>query len=129
MAKSNPRRGNSSLRNTLRERMRSRGLPCAICGRPIDYDLPSRVRLGGRWVYSDWAFELDEIWPVSKWREGGYDSPEACANDPENHQPTHRICNRMKGNKVAGSVGQVVGQRPTKPTKAATRPQKHSQEW
>ncbi|WP_192897506.1 HNH endonuclease [Eggerthella lenta] len=55
------------------------GLPCGICGKPIDYSLPS-----GRPM----SYELDEIVPVSK---GGDPL------DPGNVQPAHRICNQRKG--------------------------------
>lgn len=78
----NPRRTNSSRRNKLRKRIATKGEPCAICGQPIDYSLPAGDPM---------SYELDEIIPVSK---GG--SP----YDPDNVQPTHRICNQRKGNKV-----------------------------
>lgn len=58
------------------------GLPCAICGHPIDYTLPAGDPL---------SYELDEIVPVSL---GGDEL------DPENVQPAHRICNQMKGNRL-----------------------------
>jgi hypothetical protein len=45
---------------------------------------------------------LDEIRPVSKWKQFGYDSPEQAAQDWDNLQPAHYICNQMKSNKVAG---------------------------
>ena len=76
----NPRRANVALRNKIRARIKARGLPCALCGAPIDYSLPAG---------DPWSFEVDEIVPVSK---GG---------DPldiANCQPAHRICNQRKGN-------------------------------
>ena len=75
----NPRRTNGSRRTKLRNRVRAMGLPCAICGHPIDYSLPAGDPM---------SYELDEIVPVSK---GG--SP----YDPGNVQPAHRICNQRRG--------------------------------
>ena len=78
----NPRVRNGHRRRQLRIWWRSQGLPCALCGEPIDYDLPHGHPM---------AFEVDEIIPVSL---GG---------DPlskENTQPTHRICNERKGNRL-----------------------------
>lgn len=83
MAKGNPRRSNGSRRNALRKRVMAMGLPCALCGRPIDYSLPAGHPM---------SYELDEIVPVSK---GG--SP----YDIENVQPAHRICNQRKSNKTS----------------------------
>lgn len=83
MAKGNPRRSNGSRRNALRKRVRAMGLPCALCGRPIDYSPPAGHPM---------SYELDEIVPVSK---GG--SP----YDIENVQPAHRICNQRKSNKTS----------------------------
>ena len=94
MAKPNPRRSNGSLRTKQRERLRSLGLPCGICHGargPIRYDQPSDWR-------HPYSFVVDEVVPVSRWREGGYPSPEACALDPANQQPAHWCCNAEKGN-------------------------------
>ena len=80
MAKSsNVRRSNGALRTKLRNRIRALGLPCALCGKPIDYSLPAGHPM---------AYELDEIVPVSR---GGNPF------DPDNVQPAHRICNQRKG--------------------------------
>lgn len=73
---------NGSRRRKLRARLRAQGLPCAICGRPIDYDLPAGDPL---------SFEADEIVPVSL---GGDEL------DWANLQPAHRICNQRKGNRL-----------------------------
>lgn len=70
------------------------GLPCALCGRPIHYDEPSDPQ-------HPLSFVIDERLPVSKWREYGYSSPEEAANDWDNLQPAHYICNQLKGNRVA----------------------------
>lgn len=71
--------------------------PCGICtGRlgPIDYTAPS-----------DWhhplSFVIDEILPISRWEEFGYDSPEAAAQDLSNLQAAHYICNAKKSNRVS----------------------------
>lgn len=78
----NPRRANGSRRTKLRNRVRAMGLPCHLCGMPIDYSLPAGDPM---------SYELDEIVPVSK---GG--SP----YDPGNVAPAHRICNQRKGNRA-----------------------------
>lgn len=78
---------NGNARRRLREAVRSMGLPCAICGRPIDYSLPAG---------DPWSYELDEVVPVSR---GGSEL------DPSNVQPTHRICNERKGNRMANDQG------------------------
>ena len=69
---------------------------CGICrGRlgPIHYDEPSDSM-------HPLSFVIDEIKPVSRWREFGYDSPEAAAQDWTNLQAAHWICNQKKSNKV-----------------------------
>lgn len=75
----NPRRTNSTRRNDLRARVAAEGLPCHLCGCPIDYTLPHGHPM---------AYELDEIVPVSR---GG--SP----YDPANVAPAHALCNRRRG--------------------------------
>ena len=90
-AKPNPRRSNGSRRTRLRNRVKSMGLPCHICGQAIDYDLPAGDPM---------AYELDEIVPVSR---GG---------DPYDHAnvaPAHRICNQRKGARMPGD--ETAGQR------------------
>jgi hypothetical protein len=52
--------------------------PCAICGRPIDYELPAT---------DDEGFVSDHIIPVGL---GGSDT------DMANRQPAHNLCNRLK---------------------------------
>ena len=83
----NPRRTNGSRRTKLRNRVRAMGLPCALCGQPIDYSLPAGDPM---------SYELDEIVPVSR---GG--SP----YDPGNVQPAHRLCNQRKGNGTGSGKG------------------------
>lgn len=86
------RYANGSRRRRLRARLKAQGLPCAICGGPIDYDLPAGDPM---------SFEVDEIIPVSL---GG--SP----TDPDNVQPAHRICNQRKSNKLGFTVEQPSGE-------------------
>ena len=79
--------------------------PCGICrGRlgPIHYDEPSDAQ-------HPLSFVIDEIRPVSRWKEFGYDSPEAVAQDWDNLQAAHWICNQKKSNKIGETeVGQAV---------------------
>nr|DAQ46779.1 MAG TPA: HNH endonuclease [Caudoviricetes sp.] len=81
------RYANGNARRKVRAWLRAQGLPCAICGRPIDYGLPAG---------DPWSFEVDEIVPVSR---GG--SP----IDRANVQPAHRICNQRRGNRMPGDAG------------------------
>lgn len=76
----NDRNGNT--RRKLRSRVKAMGLPCALCGHPIDYALPAGDPL---------SYELDEITPVAL---GGSEL------DPNNVQPAHRICNQRKGKRM-----------------------------
>ena len=76
------------------------GAPCGICnGRfgPIHYDEPSDAK-------HPLSFVIDEIKPVSKWREYGYASPEAVCDDWNNLQAAHYACNATKGNKVVTEI-------------------------
>ena len=93
---SNPRYTNGNARRKHRARFRAMGAPCGICGGrlgPIHYDEPS----DGRHPLS---FVIDEIRPVSKWKQFGYASAEAAAQDWNNLQAAHRCCNAAKGAKV-----------------------------
>lgn len=76
------------------------GAPCAICGGrlgPIHYDEPSDAQ-------HPLSFVIDEILPVSRWKEFGYDSPEAAAQDWSNLQAAHYCCNQKKSNKIASEL-------------------------
>ena len=90
MPKQNPRYANGSRRRALVRSVKAMGLPCWMCGMPIDPALPAGHPL---------SFELDELVPVSK---GG--SP----TDPANVAGAHRCCNQWRGNR---SVAQVEGVR------------------
>lgn len=90
----NPRSANGNLRRKYRDRFRAMGAPCGICGGrlgPIRYDQPSLPAY-------PLSFVIDEVRPVSRWREFGYDSPEAAARDWGNLQAAHYVCNQAKGN-------------------------------
>ena len=96
----NPRYSNGTLRRKYRARMKAAGLPCGIChGRlgPIHYDEPSDAQ-------HPLSFVIDEIRPISRFREFGYDSREAAAKDPGNLQAAHWICNSRKSNHVFGEA-------------------------
>ena len=98
MSKVNPRYRNGNLRRKYRGRFRAMASPCGICrGRlgPIHYDEPSDAQ-------HPLSFVIDEIVPVSKWKQYGYDSPEAVARDWGNLQAAHWICNAKKSDQVQG---------------------------
>lgn len=93
----NPRYKNGNQRRKYRARFKAMGAPCGIChGRlgEIHYDEPSDY-------LHPLSFVIDEIKPVSRWREFGYDSPSAAAQDWSNLQAAHYCCNQAKSNKVA----------------------------
>lgn len=106
-AGTNPRYRNGNLRRKHRARLKAMGCECGICnGRlgPIRYDQPSDAQ-------HPLSFVIDEIRPVSRWQEFGYESPAAAAQDWNNLQAAHYICNAAKGNKIIaqGSHGAVSG--------------------
>lgn len=100
MGKRNPRSSNGAARRKVRARLRAEGRGCWICRafhRPdaINYDLPAGHPL---------SFEVDELKPVSKWREHGYPSPTAAALDYNNLDAAHRACNQWRGNREVSEV-------------------------
>lgn len=120
MSKYDPRYGNGSVRRRNRRRLRYEGRPCWICqafGRParIDYSLPAGHPM---------AFEVDEIVPVSRYAEGGYASPEQCANDYSNLAAAHRACNQWRSNM---SVAEVIAA--AKAERAKASPSALPQPW
>ena len=100
MAKNNPRSKNGNLRRKNRARIRAMGLPCHICGREIHYDEPSDSA-------HPLSFVIDEIIPVSRWKEFGYNSDREAAEDWNNLAPAHYICNQKKSNLLPGEGGRV----------------------
>ena len=101
---SNPRYSNGALRRRHRDRFRACGAPCGICqGRlgPIHYDEPSDAQ-------HPLSFVIDEIRPISKWKQFGYESPEGAAGDWENLQAAHWICNSRKGAKTGAEAKKSI---------------------
>lgn len=102
---SNPRWAKAE-RKKLQARYRALGLPCALCGRAIDYDLGMIIDpVTHKRRPHPMSFVIDEIIPVS---QGG--SPFTF----ENTRPAHWICNSRRG---AG------GQKKQPATNAAPLPQ------
>lgn len=104
---SNPRYSNGNLRRKYRQRFKAMDAPCGICrGRlgPIRYDEPSDAA-------HPLSFVIDEIKPVSKWRQFGYPSPAAAAQDWDNLQAAHYCCNQAKGARLPGDFSSTVGAR------------------
>lgn len=100
MAAGNPRSANGNLRRKHRARLKAIGDECGICrGRlgPIHYDEPSDSN-------HPLSFVIDEIKPVSRWREFGYSSKEAAAQDWNNLQAAHYCCNAVKSNKTLNEM-------------------------
>lgn len=96
----NPRYANGARRRKYRERFKAMGAPCGICGGrlgPIRYDEPSDAK-------HPLSFVIDEIHPVSRWRQFGYASAAAAANDWSNLQAAHYACNAAKGASVGVKV-------------------------
>ena len=95
---SNPRTMNGNLRRKYRARFKAMDAPCGICGGrfgAIHYDEPSDSK-------HPLSFVIDEIKPVSRWREFGYSSAREAAEDWANVQAAHYMCNSVKGNKISG---------------------------
>ena len=106
----NPRSQNGNLRRKNRARFRAMQAPCGICKGalgPIHYDEPSN---------SDHplSFVIDEIHPVCMWKQYGYGSPREAAEDWNNLQAAHYLCNARKG----GRAGKKI-KIPLRPGKAA----------
>ena len=96
----NPRYTNGNLRRKYRARFKAMGLPCHICkGRlgEIHYDEPSDYK-------HPLSFVIDEVIPVSRWKEFGYHSKEEVAKDWNNLAPAHYCCNHAKSNRLPGDI-------------------------
>ena len=94
--RNNPRYKNGALRRKYRARLKAEGRECGICRGalgPIHYEEPSDAK-------HPLSFVVDEIYPVSRWEEFGYSSPEAAALDWSNLQAAHYCCNAAKSNKI-----------------------------
>lgn len=108
--KQNVRYANGTLRRKHRARLKAMGCECGIChGRygPIHYDEPSDFK-------HPLSFVIDEIKPVSRWKEFGYPSARAAAEDWNNLQAAHYCCNAWKSNKVDFSV-ELLSKKKKKP--------------
>ena len=104
MGKVNPRYKNGNLRRKHRARFKAMGLPCHICGRPIHYDEPSDSK-------HPWSFVIDEVRPISRWGEFGYDGPAQAAQDFDNLAPAHYCCNAAKSNKTKEEFQRIVNRK------------------
>lgn len=94
----NPRYANGNYRRKARARFKAMDAPCGICGGRlgrIHYEEPSDYK-------HPLSFVIDEIKPVSRWREFGYPSPQAAAMDYNNLQAAHYCCNQSKGASTSG---------------------------
>ena len=99
----NPR-WKSGKRRIYQQRFRAMNAPCGICGGklgPIHYDEPSDSK-------HPLSFVIDEIIPVSKWRQAGYASAAAAADDFGNLRAAHYICNQARGNRTDFSFNKIV---------------------
>lgn len=97
----NPRSKNGALRRKHRARFKAMAAPCGICGGrlgEIHYNEPSDSK-------HPLSFVIDEIRPVSKWKMFGYESPMAAAQDWNNLQAAHYICNQKKSDKILNETG------------------------
>lgn len=93
----NPRYSNGALRRKYRARFRAMGAECGIChGRlgEIHYEEPSDY-------LHPLSFVIDEIKPISRYREFGYSSKIEAAQDWSNLQAAHFCCNAAKSNHVS----------------------------
>ena len=100
-SKTNPRWAKSSLRRKYRARFRAMNAPCGICRGAlgeIHYDEPSDAQ-------HPLSFVIDEIKPISKYKQFGYSSPAEAAQDWHNLQAAHYWCNQQKGNKTGFRMG------------------------
>ncbi|WP_368549395.1 HNH endonuclease signature motif containing protein [Rothia sp. LK2588] len=80
-------RGHRSFRRQ-REILKRRGLPCAWCGKPIDYSAPPNDPL---------AFTADHVIPIAG--GGSLHKGEL--------QPMHRMCNAKKGSSMPVRIRQA----------------------
>lgn len=100
MKKNNPRYANGNLRRKYRARFKAMNAPCGICGGrygAIHYDESSDSE-------HPLSFVIDEIYPISRYREFGYESPQEAANDWDNLQAAHYMCNANKSNKTMNEL-------------------------
>lgn len=103
----NPRYKNGNFRRKMRARFKAMDAPCHICngrfGR-IHYEEPSDAQ-------HPLSFVIDEIKPISRWKEFGYSSPEAVCMDISNLGAAHYCCNAAKSNRTQDMVIKKVANR------------------
>lgn len=78
-------------------------LPCGICkGKlgPIHYNEPSNSQ-------HPLSFVIDEIKPISRWKEFGYSSRQEAAEDWNNLQASHYVCNQFKSNRTETELKKI----------------------
>lgn len=93
---SNPRYSNGNARRKYRARFKAMNAPCGICHGAlgeIHYDEPSNAQ-------HPFSFVIDEIKPISKYKQFGYSSREEAAQDWNNLQAAHYYCNAKKSDKT-----------------------------
>ncbi len=109
MARPNPRYRNGHRRREIRTRVLAEETHCALCGRPVDTDLPAGLPASP---------EVDEDIPVSR---GG--SPYSRSNTTL----MHRACNNWKSNRtLAEARAALAGSTAKRPAPA---PIAHSGTW
>ena len=87
-------------RAKYRARFRAMNAPCGICGGrlgEIHYDEPSDYK-------HPLSFVIDEIRPISRWKEFGYPTQKAACRDWNNLQAAHYCCNQAKSNHCSDDV-------------------------
>ena len=100
----NDRCANGNLGRKNRARFKAMGSTCGIChGKygPIHYDEPSDNK-------HPLSFVIDEIHPISRYAEFGYESKRAAAEDWNNLQAAHYFCNQMKSNKLCSDIDELI---------------------
>lgn len=91
MSKHNNRWNNGARRRAVQAKLKQQALPCALCGRAIDYSLPRLITLpSGKRIVHPASFVIDEIIPV---KYGGSEI------QLTNCQPAHAACNATRGAK------------------------------
>lgn len=91
----NPRWANGNARRKAAQRFAAMNAPCALCNGlrgEIHYNEP-------RDHLHPLSLAIDEIYPVARWAEFGYESARECATDVTNWQASHQICNSEAGDK------------------------------
>lgn len=115
---SNPRYANGNFRRKARQRFAAMAAPCGIChGKlgAIHYDEPSNAQ-------HPLSFVIDEVKPISRWRENGYNSARAAAEDADNLQAAHYYCNALKSNKTQAAAEYKLQKNNAFSVKASTAP-------